>query len=306
MFANWVMPFLRNRYGGAHQARTLERYSASWRNLSIYLERHGLRHPRQLKYSNVQEFHRWRQQPDDDRVRAGCHNSALADLKLLGLILDEAIRLEFCDRNCCRKTGLQKRPAKQKPEITDADIAMIHEELKQEAEWMKTSFSIAILHGTRLRATSIDLRWDVDWQRWTVTFHEKGSKIFTVSLDEQLRPLFERLRAEGRERTCDLPKDASKHWRRFFDRIERPAYCFHCCRVSVITKMARAGVGQSQAMKYVGHSSEEIHRQYQRLHCEDLVDCAEALKPPVTLPADFTLPPWDSMDECDGAERVRI
>jgi hypothetical protein len=306
MFASWVMPFLRNRYSAAHQARTLERYLASWRNLSIYLERHGLRHPRQLKYAHVQEFHRWRQQPDDDRVRAGCHNTALADLKLLGLILDEAIRLEYCDRNCCRKTGLQKRPAKQKPEITDADAAMILGELKQEPAWMSVSFQIAIAHGTRLRATSIDLRRDVNWEKWTVTFFEKAGKIFTVPLAEQLRPLFERLRAEGCERTCILPKDASKHWRRFFNRIGRPAYCFHCCRVSVITKMARAGVGQSQAMKYVGHSSVEIHRQYQRLHCEDLGDCAEALKPAITLPADFTLPVWDSDDECDGAELVRM
>lgn len=56
-------------------------------------------------------------------MRAGCYNTALADLKRLGLITDEAIRLEFCDRICCRKTGLQKRPAKQKPEIPDADIA---------------------------------------------------------------------------------------------------------------------------------------------------------------------------------------
>ena len=308
MFQCWVLSFLRNRHGAIHQARTLERYLAAWRNLSIFLERHGLNHPRQLKYAHVQEFHRWRQRPDDDRVRAGCHNTALGDLKLLGIVIDEAIRLEFCDRNPCRKTGLKKRPAKEKPEITDADIAMILEELKQEPEWMSTSFQIAIAHGTRLRATSIDLNRDVDWERWNVTFHEKGAKVFTVPLDDRLRPLFARLRGEGRHQTCDLPKDASKQWRRFFNRIGRPQYCFHCCRVTVITKLARGRVDISRAMKFVGHASTAIHRIYQRLMPEDLTDCAGALRPPPpAIPVNLPRPSYfDSDDDADfaGAERV--
>ncbi|MEQ2005248.1 MAG: hypothetical protein ABMA26_00510 [Limisphaerales bacterium] len=303
-FSAWVLPFLRSRHSAPHQARTLERYLGSWRVLSVFLERHGLHHPRQLRYANVLAYHAWRMQPDDDRVRSASHNTSLGDVKLLGIVLDEAVRREFCERNPCHKTGLTKQPSPQKPEISGPDIALILDELQQEPEWMFVSFQISIAHGTRLRATSIDLRRDVNWDQWTVTFHEKGQKVFTVPLQERLRPLFERLRAEGRERTCEIPEDASKHWRRFFDRIGRPQYCFHCCRVTVISRLARAGVNQSQAMKFVGHSSADVHTLYQRLQTEDLAPCAAAVK---TLPA--ATPPvvfYDYEDECDGAERVRI
>jgi len=303
-FSAWVLPFLRARHSAPHQAKTLERYLGSWRTLSVFLERHGLHHPRQVRYPNVLAYHAWRMQPDDDRVRAASYNTALSDVKLLGIVLDEAVRREFCERNPCHKTGLKKQPSPPKSEITDADITLILDELQHEAAWMSIAFQISVAHGTRLRATSIDLRRDVNWDQWTVTFHEKGQKVFTVPLQDRLRPLFERLRAEGRERTCEIPKDASKHWRRFFDRIGRPQYCFHCCRVTVISRLARAGVNQSQAMKFVGHSSADVHTLYQRLQTEDLAGCTAAVKtlPVATPPVVF----YDYEDECDGAERVKI
>lgn len=41
--------------------------------------------------------------------------------------------------------------------------------------------------------------------------------------------------------------------------------CFHCTRVTFITRGARAGVPESAMMKMVNHASKEIHRIYQRL-----------------------------------------
>jgi hypothetical protein len=65
--------------------------------------------------------------------------------------------------------------------------------------------------------------------------------------------------------------------------------CFHCTRVTVITRLCRANVSESQAMRFVGHASETIHRVYQRLRAEDVSACVSALRIPSSESSD--LPP---------------
>jgi integrase len=214
------------------------------------------------------------------------HNTALFEIKIMAMILDEAKRRGFCHENPCRNLKLKKNKPDPKLVITEADIELIRRELLAEPEWMRVSFEIAILHGTRLRATCINLERDVDWKTRRITFHEKGGKIFTVPIHPELLPVLEKLKASGRTTTCDIPKDASKKWRRFFKRIGRKDYCFHCCRVTVITRLAQSGVSEAKAMKYVGHACTEIHRQYQALSVEDLACCHEPLRLPRVNPED--------------------
>ena len=187
--------------------------------------------------------------------------------------VDEAIQRGYCERNPCQRLGLTKDRAAEKPDISDADLALIARELDYEPEWMKISFRIAIHHGVRLRATQVNLESDVDWNRMIVTFREKGGIIYAVPLHPNLIPLFRELKAAGRGRTCELPTNASKKWMCFFKRIQLPQYCFHCCRVTVITKLARNGVPENLAMKFVGHRSADVHRIYQKLRADDLQLC---------------------------------
>jgi integrase len=77
----------------------------------------------------------------------------------------------------------------------------------------------------------------------------------------------------------------TKEWHWFLKgRAERgwqgvcPHATFHCTRVTVITRMARAGVPIQQAMAYVGHADQTVHRIYQRLQADDLTKCTEALR----------------------------
>lgn len=253
--------------------RTKERYETAWKNLTRFLNENKIPFPQQFKRKHLFEYLKWRTEPNNEGRPRVSHNTALYELKFMSQLLDEAIRRGYCLDNPCRRLGIKKQPIKPKPEITGQDIALILRELAQEPEWMGVSFRIAILHGTRLQATSVHLRDDIDLTTRRITFHEKGGKVFTVPLHEDLVTMVQQLRSAGAVRTCIIPKGASKRWRQFFDRIGRPQYCFHCCRVTVITRQARSGVSEGKAMRYVGHASTEIHRVYQRLKVEDLSAC---------------------------------
>jgi hypothetical protein len=63
----------------------------------------------------------------------------------------------------------------------------------------------------------------------------------------------------------------------------------HCLRVTAATRMARAGVSISKAMKFLGHASEIVHRIYQKLRTDDLDDCLAALGP--TPPSPVSVAP---------------
>jgi len=81
--------------------------------------------------------------------------TALFEIKLMAMLMDEAKRRGYCHENPCREVKEKKHPPKVKPEITEADIGLILRELEAEPEWMRLSFSIAILHGN---ASSRDVR----------------------------------------------------------------------------------------------------------------------------------------------------
>ena len=49
-------------------------------------------------------------------------------------------------------------------------------------------------------------------------------------------------------------------------------------RVTVVTRLARSGkVSEQQAMRFIGHANEPIHRIYQRLRTSDLKACLDAV-----------------------------
>lgn len=277
----WVADFLNERHHGPGQQKTLKRYLGAWAQWSAFFAEESVRVPRAVDYNLVLKFIAWRRAQIKPSKKHVSKNSALCDVRTLSIIMREAMRRGFAEVNHCEKLGILKDPAKEKPEITDLEVGKIRTALASRPEWMRISFEIALHQGCRLSETSAPMT-AVDIARRTITFSAKGrgegrKHVFTTQLHPALVPLMTRLQAEKRERTCVLPQMAAKEWWSFFNEIGLGHLCFHCTRVTVITRMARAGVPISQAMAFVGHASQTIHRIYQRLATGDLGRAVAAL-----------------------------
>lgn len=277
---NWVEGFLNDRYRG--RDRTLPRYIYGWSQWHAFLCETKTRVPRALDYHTVLKFIEWRSsQVKPASGKRVSKNTALCDVKVMSVIMREAMRRGYAETNHCEKLGIQKDPARQKPEMKDTEIATIRAALKSRPEWMQTAFEIALLQGCRLSETSLPLEM-VDLSRMTITFAAKGrgggeKHVFTTMLHQNLVPLMKELKRRGARVTCTLPQMAAKEFHMFFREVDMPHLCFHCTRVTVITRMARAGVPMSQAMSFVGHASETVHRIYQRLAAADLSSAVAAV-----------------------------
>lgn len=279
---NWVEAFLRQRYAGSE--KTLKRMVGAWEQWERFLTERDLKIPRGLGYHDALAFIAWRSsQVKPSSLKVVSKNTALCDVRVMSVIMREAMRRGFAESNHCEKMGVAKDPAKQKPEITEAEVSKIRSALVTRPEWMRVSFEIALHQGCRLTETSLPFS-AVDFERGTITFNAKGRRgvkhVFTTSLHPAIVPLLRERKEKGESMTCVLPQMAAKEWHFFFREIKLPHLCFHCTRVTVITRMARAGVPISQAMAFVGHASETIHRIYQRLATGDLSRAVAALSYP--------------------------
>jgi hypothetical protein len=286
-WAAWVPGWFALRY--AKENRTLATEKHRWRYLEAFLRERRVFAPSGVTYQLGLDFLAWRQTKKTRSGRGG-FNNALSELRLLGRIMREAVRRGFVAASPLERMGIKRQKAKEKPEITDEEVATIRAALEREeghlpitARWMTVSFEIALHQGCRLTETSIPME-HVDEKAGTITFRQKGDRVFTTRMHDGLRPLFARLRAANAERTCTIHRLASRDWSRFFKgRPERnqpavaPRICFHCTRVTVITRLARAGVPIQQAMAYVGHADQTIHRVYQRLQAPDLKAATAAI-----------------------------
>jgi site-specific recombinase XerD len=276
----WVVQWFRSQY--KHSPLTLRRYENAWRNLSSYLRARGIRHPRQLTFHDCERYMDWRIKGQTELGIYRCaHNTARWELKILHHVAQHAIKRGFIQTNPSDSLGIPRQPAREKPELSDADIATIREGFatQKSPEWMRICFEIAIHQGCRLQETSFPLS-RVDWKRQTIEFHAKRGKRFTAPIHRNLLPMLERLKAEGREKTCELPALPSKDWWRFFKAIGlgQKGISFHCTRVTVITRLIRAGVPENKVKKIVNHASTEVHRIYQRLGVDDVRSSLDGLE----------------------------
>lgn len=270
----WTDEYLAQRY--ARAPNTLLRYRNCLRAVLVFLNKQNITAPRLLRYQHVMDYITWRKKPDDPSVFRAKLNTILTDIKVLRIVMREAVRRGYASDNPCLSLGIKKEKSEEKPEITDKELEKVRKALKREPSWMQISFEIAIHQGCRLRETCLPLS-DVDLARMTITFNAKGGKRFTTALHPGLVPMMQKMKARELKRTCEMPHMPSKAWWKLFKRLKMKHLCFHCTRVTVITRLARAGVPMAQAMRFVGHASETIHRVYQRLGTEDLSACVSAL-----------------------------
>lgn len=275
----WVSGFL-DRHCQIQLTR--ERYEGSWKWLALWLRERGLLAPRQITYRMAVDFMEWR---TAFKKRTGKHvgwNTARNDLKVLAIVMGEALKMEFIESNpLASLKGIPRKPAKRKPALTDEEIIFIREKLRSEPEWMQVAFEISLHTGCRLRETVIPLS-RVDLAAGKLTFIPKGGekRTFSIPLPTALRPIFELRKTENRKTTLELPFQPSRRWGQFLKKIGRPELVFHCLRVTHINRLRLAGVPREVAMRLVNHSSAAVHQIYQREEFEDLLPYRDAVQLP--------------------------
>jgi integrase len=275
---DWVPAFLKSI---ARAPRTLEAYKLRWRRLSQFLTTHGLNHPQSVRYEHAEAFLRWREAQKRHCGKPITHNTAVIEAKMMKTILAEAALRGLVDRSPWAAVRPKKDDTAEKPEITAGEQAAIEAALQSAPAWMFRAWTIAMATGCRLRETRLDLRRHVDFEAGTITFPSpKGGrkKAYTIPLPDRLRgPLAQWLEA-GDRWTLTMPPCPSKDWRFFLDALDMPHLCFHCTRVTFISKLARANVPLAVAMRLVNHASRTIHRIYQRINLDDLRQWADRIE----------------------------
>ena len=241
----WALDYIRFRY--RKSPLTLNRGRNAWKPLHEFMELNAIRVPRAFDYRHVEMYLSWRERQKRHCGKPIARNTAITELKFLGVLMREAQRRGYIEQNPCMQMGLKRDPAREKPEMTDVEITIIRAKLNElitkdpGKEWMRTCFEIAIHQGCRLRETPVPVQW-VDLDRRTISFRAKGGKIFTTALHPGLIPLIKGLKTAGKTFTCEMPRLASKDWHFFFKDLKLPHLCFHCTRVTVITRLARRGI----------------------------------------------------------------
>lgn len=276
-FESWVPAFLSRHYANT---LSLERAQNAWAALAVFLDWKGLLVPSQITHNSGHEYVEWRQHPPKKcRVKARAKNTALLEVKILSVIMQEAVRRQWAAGNPLLRLGIRRDAPKEKQEITQDSLALIEASLKHEPQWMQDCWLVAMRQGCRLRAAAVPMD-RIDEGVMSIVFRNKGGKLYAAPLHPDLLGLVARRRAEGAEVLVDLPKMPSKAWHSFFKRLGMEGrISFHSTRVTVITKFARAGVVMAQAMSYVGHASATVHRIYQKLQPPDVGHLGKLLGP---------------------------
>lgn len=275
----WVSQYLERH---CETERTLERYTDSWKWLAFWLQEKHYHTPRAITYRNALEYIDWRTSYKKKTGKTVGRNTAIMELKLLAMIMGEAVRLGHADANPLVSLKLKRDKAAKKPELADEEIREIREALRDEPEWMQTAFEISLHTGCRLRETQIPLNC-VDFKEDKITFPSpKGGedRAFSIPMPSALRPLLEKLRKAKQKFTVEFPFQPSRRWQQFFIKIKKPHLCFHCLRVTYVNRLRRAGVPREAAMRLVNHASELIHQIYQREKVEDVAQWRDAVQLP--------------------------
>lgn len=275
----WVPQFL-DRH--CERTRTRERYADAWKWVALWLQVRKFHSPREITYRNALEYIDWRTSHKKKSGKTAGRNTAIFELKMLAMVLGEAVRLGHSEANPLVSLKLRTvKPAK-KPELSDGEVIAIRSALSAEPEWMQLSFEIALHTGCRLRETKIPLDCvDLDENKITFPSPKGGEdRAFSIPMPTALKPLLEKLKAEGRHHTVDFPFQPSRRWQQFFAKLKMPHLCFHCLRVTYVNRLRRAGVPREVAMRLVNHSSELVHRIYQREKVEDVIKWRDAVRFP--------------------------
>jgi hypothetical protein len=281
----WVPQWLNTRYRNRKASHT--KYMGQWKFLSLFLAEQGIPSSRMFTRAHVFAYLEWRQaQVKEKSKRSPKLNTALADIRTMGMILREAKRRQFCQEDVTAKLGVERDDPEEKPELSDDQITLIRQGLKTRPEWMRNAFEIALQSGLRHQDTQVR-RKNVNFASGEISIPSpKGGRkrAFIHAASDSLLDFLKKLFSDGRQVTWTLPKEVfpGLQWRDFFDGIglEHPI-CFHCTRVTYISRGERAGVPESVMCKQVNHADTLIHRIYARVPTAERRRFANAVQLPV-------------------------
>lgn len=158
---------------------------------------------------------------------------------------------------------------------------------------MRRAFHLALRTGLRFSETQLH-RSQVDWQtnRIIITKPKGGRRrAFAIEIYDTIKPLLREWQESGEPWFWSLPPKeraiTGLKWTEFFRRIRLPHLCFHCTRVTFISRGAMAGIPEGMMMALVNHGSVDVHRVYQRLSPEGAAKLVAKIGLP-TLPASKT------------------
>lgn len=150
----WVPKFFERH---CQSKATFDRYEDAWKWVALWLQRQRIHAPRQLTYKLGVEYVDWRTHFKKRTGKTVGRNTAILELKMLSLVMGEAVRLGHTDANPLVSLKLRRERAAKKPELTDEEIVEIREALKTEPEWMQVAYEIGLHTGCRLRETRVPL-----------------------------------------------------------------------------------------------------------------------------------------------------
>ena len=205
----WVPQYLERH---CESRLTYERYADAWKWLALWLQIRRYHSPRDINYAKGIEYVDWRTAYKKKTGKTVGRNTAILELKILAMIIGEAVRLGHADANPLVSIKLRRDKAEKKPELTDEEIIEVREALKTEPEWMQRAFRIALHTGCRLRETRIH-RKCVDLNENKITFASpKGgeARSFSIPMPSALRPMFEEFIAGKEKFTVDFPFQPSR------------------------------------------------------------------------------------------------
>jgi integrase len=260
----WVDGFLVDRF---ENPRSLARYRHAWGALRRFLCSRGVGHPMQVRYEHAGQFL-------TERTASGeaSHNTARLEIKFLSLLMGEAMRREFCDRNPIALVRVRRSPPKEKPDLSDDDILRVRLALAARPLWMRVVFEVLLHCGCRFGEASIP--WErVDFSARTILFEDSkraagdSRKLFLVPMSDQLRGFLYPLRNNG-TRTVPVLTGTMNHR---FNLVMKNACgaTSHSCRVAFVSRCHRAGLSEGEVMRLVNHSTRLVHAIYTRLSVAD-------------------------------------
>src|SRR5208282_5799842 len=92
----WVPQYLKRH---CESSRTLERYNSIWAWLALWLEERHYKSPRAITYRTALEYLEWRISYKRKTGKIAGRNTAILEIKILAMIIGEAVRLGYADAN---------------------------------------------------------------------------------------------------------------------------------------------------------------------------------------------------------------
>ena len=266
-FEDWVLQWIVMKYGGTQN--TLNAYRGHWQKLAKFCAQADLHFATQIRREFAQEYLAWR---TDDEISAAGRNTAIQEIKFMGMVLEEAIPRGFCDTNPLRKLGMKKDRAEGKMLWTDEQICTVQAHIeKTKTFWQRVTFYFGLYQACRLRQCQVPLA-GIRLNIGTIQYPDivvKGGEAYSQPIDPRFLPILEELLHTATkakmDRLCDVKWDASLIWRATLDRCGFEHISHHGLRATWITRAAESDVPEGQAMAFCHHSNAEIHRIYKKI-----------------------------------------